>query len=547
LQKLSAVISIKLFIEEKMKTNCLLFIILGSLCISSILAQSNNPDKSIINERIISVDYNKVKGNFNSMFKECIGAGRANEGLRADWQQQLALIKKECDFKYIRMHGLLTDDMGVYKEDSKGNPEYNFQYIDALYDYILSIGMKPFVELGFMPNALASGTQTIFWWKGNVTPPKDYNKWADLIRNLVLHFTERYSADEIKKWYFEVWNEPNLNFFWSGTQEEYFKLYKYSVQAIKSVNKEYRVGGPATAGAAWVPEMINFCSKNTLPLDFISTHSYGVKQGYLDETGTTGTILDKNKWSVSGDILNSRKQILNSPMSNIELHYTEWSSSYTPSDPIHDSYHEAPYILEKIKQVGNSANSMSYWVFTDIFEESSPRFTPFHGGFGLLNYQGIKKPAFYSYSFLNKLGETELINSDSSSWACKNSSGNIQLLFWDFTNTHPGDSVNDQVYYIRDLPAGKKGSVKVNLSSVPEGNYLCEIYKVGYKVNDPYSSYLAMNKPKQLTKQQVDTIKQLNDGSPILKEIIKINSSQVFSKELEIRENDVFLICLSKL
>ena len=190
---------------------------------------------------------------------------------------------------------------------------------------------------------------------------------------------------------------------------------------------------------------------------------------------------------------------------------------------------------------------MSYWVFTDIFEENGPRFTPFHGGFGLLNYQGIKKPAFYSYYFLNKLGNTELINADSSSWACKNSNGNIQVLFWDFTNTHPGDSVNDQEYYIRDLPAKPKGSVKVKISDIPEGNYLLEVYKVGYKVNDAYSTYLAMGRPNQLTKQQVNDIKQLNDGSPLSKEVINVNSSGIFSKELEIRENDIFLITLTRL
>jgi xylan 1,4-beta-xylosidase len=530
-----------------MNTNYLILMVLGSLCLSSTFAQSNNQNNSVLPIRSINLDFNKIKGNFSKMFRECVGAGRANEGLRADWQQQLALVKKECDFKYIRMHGLLTDDMGVYKEDNKGNPEYNFQYIDVLYDYLVSIGMKPFVELSFMPAALASGTKTVFWWKGNITPPKDYKKWENLIHNLVLHFTERYGADEVKTWYFEVWNEPNLNFFWSGDQEEYFKLYRYTVQAIKSVNKEYRVGGPATAGAAWVPEMINFCSENGLPLDFISTHSYGVKQGYVDESGTTGTILDKNPWSVSGDIINSRKQISESSMPNLELHYTEWSSSYTPSDPIHDSYHEAAYILEKIKQVGNAPTSMSYWVFTDIFEEAGPRFTPFHGGFGLLNYQAIKKPAFYSYYFLNKLGDSELVNSDSSSWACKSSNGNLQVLFWDFTNTHPGDSVNDQEYYIRDLPARLKGNVLVKISGVPEGNYILEIYKVGYKMNDAYSTYLTMNRPKQLTKQQVDHIKRLNDGSPVSKEIIKVNSSEIFSKELEMRENDVFFLNLIKL
>jgi xylan 1,4-beta-xylosidase len=521
--------------------------LIGILFNNKNFCQPKSSNNSLKTERIIKVNFGKVKGNFNTMFKECVGAGRANEGLRADWQHQLATLKKECDFKYIRMHGLLCDDMGVYKEDLNGNPEYNYQYIDVLFDYILSLGMKPFVELGFMPHALASGNQTIFWWKGNTTPPKDYNKWEDFIRNLTQHFTERYGSEEIKKWYFEVWNEPNLSGFWSGTQEEYFKLYKYSVLSIKSVNKEYRVGGPATAGAAWVPEMIDFCTKNNLPLDFISTHTYGVKQGFLDEFGTTGTILSKNNWSVSGDILNSRKQILNSSMPALELHYTEWSSSYTPADPIHDSYHQAAYILEKIKQVGDAANSMSYWVFTDIFEEAGPRFTPFHGGFGLMNYQGIKKPAYYSYYFLNKLGNTELNNSDTSSWACKNANGDIQILFWNFTNTHPGDSVNNQSYYIRDLPALDKGSVKIELSGIPEGTYQLEIYKIGYKVNDAYSTYISQSKPKQLTKQQVEEIKNQNDGSPLYKENIKIKSTGSFLKEIPIRENDVFLLNLNKL
>jgi len=221
-----------------------LFAILGSLFIGSTMAQSNSDNYSVSTERVINADFNKVKGPLNTMFKECIGAGRANEGLRADWQKQLAFVKKECDFKYIRMHGLLTDDMGVYKEDKNGKPEYNYQYIDVLFDYLQSIGVKPFVELGFMPSALASGSKTIFWWRGNVTPPKDYTKWADLIHNLTTHFTERYGAEEVKTWYFEVWNEPNLDGFWAGTQAEYFNLYKYSVNAIKSVNKDYRVGGP---------------------------------------------------------------------------------------------------------------------------------------------------------------------------------------------------------------------------------------------------------------------------------------------------------------
>lgn len=520
------------------------FLVFACLMATTLTAKKKKP---VIPARTINADFKIEKGPLNTMFKECVGAGRANEGLRADWQQQLAYAKKECGFKYIRMHGLLTDDMAVYTEDKDGKPVYNYMYIDPLFDFLLSIGIKPFVELGFMPSALASGSKTIFWWRGNVTPPKDYDKWEGLVENLTQHFTERYGEEEVKSWYFEVWNEPNLDGFWAGTQDEYFKLYKHAARAIKKVNKSYRVGGPGTAGAAWEREMIDFCIKNEVPIDFVSTHAYGVKQGFLDEFGQSGTVLDKNPMSVSGDVLQSRKEITESPRPDLELHYTEWSASYTPADPIHDSYHEASYVLQKLKQVGNAANSMSYWVFTDIFEEPGPRFSPFHGGFGMLTTQGINKPVFYAYQFLNKLGETELISKDSSSWITKDNHGNIQALVWDFTNTHPGDSVHNQKYYIQDLPAKPKPRVKLQINNVPAGKYAITLYRVGYQSNDAYSTYLALGKPQQLTRNQVDQIKKQNDGSPFLKKTIEIKEGQHFSQELDMRENDVFLVDVVKL
>jgi len=498
-------------------------------------------------QRTVHANFDSTAGPMNPMFNACVGAGRAAEGLRADWQQQLAYVRKECGFRYIRMHGLLTDDMAVYSEDKNGKPLYNFMYVDVLFDFLHSIGIKPFVELGFMPARLASGSKTIFWWKGNVTPPKDYEKWAGLVQHLVEHFTERYGADEVKTWYFEVWNEPNLDGFWAGTQQDYFKLYTYSARAIKSVNPSYRVGGPATAGAAWEPEMIAYCHGNNVPLDFISTHAYGVKQGFLDEFGNTGTVLDTNPMSLSGDVLQSRKEITQSAMPGLELHYTEWSASYTPADPIHDSYHEAAYVLQKLKQVGNAANSMSYWVFTDIFEEPGPRFTPFHGGFGLLTIQGINKPVFYAYQFLNQLGKIELANKDSSSWVCRDSTGNIQVLAWDFTITQPVDSVNNQQYYIRDLPARPKGPLKISIGHAPPGKYALKVYRTGYRCNDAYSTYLSLGKPDQLNKQQVTQIKDLNGGAPISTEIVVIKEGRPFVKELEFHENDVYLLRLIKI
>ena len=519
------------------------FLILTFAIASSTIAQKK---KLPTPERSININFNVTKGPFNTMFKECVGAGRANEGLRADWQQQLAYVKKECGFKYIRMHGLLTDDMGVYSVDKYGNPSYNYMYVDVLFDFLHSIGMKPFVELGFMPSALASGNKTIFWWRGNVTPPRDYEKWEALVENLVRHFTERYGEEEVKSWYFEVWNEPNLDGFWAGTQEEYFRLYKHAARGIKKVNQQYRVGGPGTAGAAWESEMIDFCVKNNVPIDFVTTHTYGVRQGFLDEYGGSGTVLDKDPMTVSGDVLQSRKEISSSARPDLELHYTEWSASYTPADPIHDSYHEAAYVLQKLKQVGTAANSMSYWVFTDIFEEAGPRMTPFHGGFGMLTIQGINKPVFYAYQFMNRLGNTELRSNDFSSWVCKDEKGGLQVLAWDFTYTLP-DSVNNQQYYIKDLPAKSKGKIKFNMENIPEGTYALEVCKAGYGSNDAHTTYAQMGRPSQLSKEQVERIKQLNDGSPFLREVVHVKTGKTFSYELELHENDVVLLLLTRL
>lgn len=497
--------------------------------------------------RQITVDVNNAQGQLNRCDRECVGAGRANEGLRADWQRQLRMVKKDCGFKYIRFHGLLSDDMGVYKEDSNGNPQYNYQYIDELFDFLLSIKMKPFVELGFMPNALASGTKTVFWWKGNITPPKDYQKWDMLIKNLVQHWTERYGHAEVASWYFEVWNEPNLkNGFFTGDQADYFKLYQQTANSIKAVSTDYRVGGPATAGNAWIPETIRFCADNKVPIDFISTHTYGAKKGFLDQTGNVGVIVSQNKNAVSNDMIRSRTQIRQSAMPNLELHYTEWSASYTPTDAIHDSYHEAAYILDKIKKASGAVNSMSYWTFTDIFEEQGPRFTPFHGGFGLLNYQDIKKPAYYAYQFLNRLGDTELKSSDTSSIACRDKQGNVQLLFWDFSITHPGDSVNDQIFYKRNLPARATAPVKVKLSHLAAGTYKIQIYKVGYRSNDAYAAYFDLGLPAQLTLGQVAKIKAASNGAPLFAAEVKITQSGTFEKALPMRENDVYFVDLQR-
>jgi xylan 1,4-beta-xylosidase len=495
-------------------------------------------------KRIISADYNQVKGKTNRFYREMVGAGRAAEGLRADWQRDLAIVHRECGFKYLRFHGLLHDEMGVYSENKKGDPIYNFQYVDAVFDSILKIGMKPFVELGFMPDKLKSNDKTIFWWKGNISPPNNYEKWQKLIIALTKHWTERYGEDEVRQWYFEIWNEPNLDFFFTGTQADYFKLYEVTAKAVKSVSPQFRVGGPATAGRGWISETIEFANQNKAPLDFITTHDYGVKGIGFDDEGKQKLFLDIDPNAIMGGVKEVNSKIKASSMPNLPLHYTEWSSSYSPRDPVHDSYISAPYILSKLKGSEGFADSMSYWVFTDIFEENGPVPNAFHGGFGMINFQGLKKPSFYAYQFLNRLGDEELKSADTDSWITRDKNG-VQILLWNFSP--PQTTESDQIFYKKDLPAKEFGQAKIEIAHLPAGNYQINLYQTGYQVNDVYTDYLKMGSPQHLKLEQVKELDKKNDGKPLETHKIKVDSKKPFIKELNIRENDVFMVTLEKI
>jgi xylan 1,4-beta-xylosidase len=357
-----------------------------------------------------------------------------------------------------------------------------------------------------------------------------------------------------------VWNEPNLDGFWMGNPEkksyaewspgaraEYFKLYESSVRGVKSIDPTYRVGGPATAGEAWIDETLAFCSEQKVPLDFVSTHSYATMSGYLDEHGNAGTVFSPERDAITSGVRRVRGQIDRSAFPKAELHYTEWSSSYTPADPIHDSYHNAPFILDKIRNIGSTAVSMSYWTFTDIFEESGPRTTPFHGGFGLFNYQDLPKPSYFVYKFLNQLGDVELASSDPDSFVCRNAVGGVQALFWDFTITHPGPSVINQEFYAKDQPAQPKRTTELSLAGLRKGSYRLLATKVGYRANDVQSAWREMGAPAQLTKHQVQALRKACTGEPALDEAVQIGEDGRFSRRFAMRENDVYMVELSPL
>lgn len=474
-----------------------------------------------------------------------IGAGRANEGLRADWQEQLALVQREIGFEYIRMHGILHDDMGVYTEDAHGTPLYNFQYVDTLYDALLKMHIRPFVELTFMPSKLASGSKTVFWWKGNITPPKDPAKWAALIRTLVAHLKDRYGEEEVQKWYFEVWNEPDLHdLFFTGTVDDYLALYKTTAEAIKEECPACRVGGPASAMPYKFEEAFEkYVVDNKVPADFVAAHAYGVTSGYLDEDGTAGTIIDPEPDIVSGRMKHSRELVDQSGRPGMELHFTEWSSSYTPTDPIHDQYHQASFMLDKIKRASPYVDSMSYWTFTDIFEEGGPAFRPFHGGFGLLNLEGVRKPSFFAYKFLHELKGVDLNTDDPQSWVTKSPDGSIQVLVWDYSPVVPPKGQTDQSFYRKEQPSAPKGDLNVQIKNLPAKRYQLETYRIGYEQNDAYTAYIHLGAPQQLTREQVKQINSAASGAPLNVKEVAAPSGHL-DVSLPLRTNDVYLLTL---
>lgn len=495
--------------------------------------------------RVVHADLSHATGPHSAVPLRVVGAGRAEEGLRADWQEQLATVQSEIGFHYLRMHGLLCDEMGVYTEDKQGNPEFNFQYVDSLYDALLRMHIRPFVELGFMPSKLASGNTTVFWWKGNTSLPKDPAKWAMLIRALLAHWKERYGEDEITQWYYEVWNEPDIRGFWPHTLEEYFALYKTTSEAIRAECAKCRIGGPASAIPYAAEEAFEkWIIANPEPVDFIAVHAYGVNQGFLDEDGSAGTIIDPDPDSVSGRMRHSRELMNATPLRNLELHFTEWSSAYTPTDYMHDQYHQASFILDKVRRATPYVDSMSYWTFTDIFEENGPRFTPFHGGFGMLNLEGIKKPSFHAFKFLSRLGGEDVETNDNQSWVTKSKDGSIEALVWDYSPVVPPTGKTDQVFYKKELPPVEKGQLTLVLANVPNGTYKVSIYQIGYKQNDPFTAYVEMGSPRQLTRAQVDALKKVSSGEPAAQGEVTISDGG-FIKTMPIRTNDCFQVVLT--
>jgi xylan 1,4-beta-xylosidase len=440
----------------------------------------------------ITIDAQAATTPFPHFWEQMFGSGRAILTLRESYRDDLRAVKKVADFKYVRFHAILHDEVGVYNLDDQYKTVYNFAYVDQIYDGLLKNGVRPFVEISFMPKKLAFNPDALhpFWYKQNVSPPRSMEQWDDLMKHFAQHLVERYGIDEVAQWYFEVWNEPNID-FWGGIPRDrsYFELYAHTAQDLKSVNARLRVGGPATAAAAWIPEFLKYAAEHHVPVDFVTTH------GYADDT--TLDLFGKDMEMpmderVCKAVEKVHNEIRQSSTPDLPLFWTEWNVQGMRES--RDTIFVGPGLANTIRQCDGMVNMMSWWTFSDVFEEGGPAPRPFIGMFGLRAKGGINKPSYYAYGLLHELGDQRMANESKNAIVTKTGQGGLAVAVWNIVD-----------------PDAQGGTRQVGLTFAHVSpNARVSIERVDQEHGEVLKHYAAMGKPEDPTEAQVE---QLNRAS----------------------------------
>ena len=498
-----------------------------------------------------------------------IGNDHAGQMLRADVCEHVKLAHDELGIRYIRFHGIFDDDLLVIQRltdyfNFAAMPwagkvqELSFRQIANVFDNVLKCGMKPFVELSFMPSAIAKGKKVGLRYRNHIDMPKHMARWCDLVEKFIRFLLERYGKEEVESWYFEVWNEPNLNLnpkagFFDGTKSDYFRMYKESAKAIKSVDERLKVGGPATSNfiadnrhdgeimdhkksvfysqdiintkqwkGVWIEDFLRFCEKENLPVDFISTHPYPTDYALDPDTGRSKDAI-RYVHSLHDDITWLRQQIAGSKYPDAEIHLTEWSTSPNSRDRMHDVLPPAAYILKTNLDCLGMANSLMYWTFTDVFEEKGGGEEIFHGGFGMINFQGLVKPSFHAYRMLHQLGDEKLYYKDPLFVSRSSRTGKISAVAFNYPSEYE-EAVPSAANFNSYMQASSK-KVDIALKGLKPGTAF-EIEILDKDHGNVYDDYLKIGAPHSPGYKEIDYLKQAAWNTD--KQIIKVNSEGTF-------------------
>jgi xylan 1,4-beta-xylosidase len=425
----------------------------------------------------VEVDTNAASHPFPHFWEKMFGSGRAILSLRESYRHDLRETKRITDLEYVRFHAIFHDEVGVYDEDASGKPVYNFSYVDQIYDGLLENKVRPFVELSFMPKKLTSDPNALhaFWYKQNVAPPKDWQKWGDFIEAFARHLVDRYGDSEVANWYFEVWNEPNLD-FWVGNPKEstYYELYDHTVRAIKRASSRLRVGGPSTAQAAWADRFLAHCKEKNVPVDFVSSHVYGNDKA--EDVFSTHEHISRNEM-VCRAVQKVHQQIAASPYPRMPLIWTEYNAAYDNEPQVTDSAYMGPFLANTIRECDGLTEMMSYWTFSDVFEEQGIVKTPFYGGFGILAERSIAKPAFNDFALLHRLGDSRLDVSSDSALVTRRNDGSLAIAVWNLFLPEEAGSSKTVTLHFKGLSQAR--SARVSIVDKEHGSPLPLDQKIG--------------------------------------------------------------------
>lgn len=474
------------------------------------------------NAKTIRINAVTVKRDLPHVWEECVGSDRAIVGTRAQWLNDLELVKATAGVRSVRFHGVFNDEMGVWPAGAR---KPNFLYVDTVFDAMLDRGVKPLVELSFMPGALASGTRTIFWYRGNTTPPKDMAQWGELVGALARHCVERYGIDEVSSWNFEVWNEPNI-VFWAGTKPEYFELYRQSATALKGVDSRLRVGGPSTAQAAWVGDLLEYCATQKAPIDFVSSHIYpddpqksvfgeGVHYPFEE-------VIPRALEKMQAEIKASR-------IPNVPLYITEWSSQ------------NPAFIAHTIRSTIGLADIMSYWTFDNVFEELGVPRSFLNGSFGLIGMRGVPRASYYTFNLLHKLGDVQLECDEGPALATRRKDGTLAILVWNLIPQPPGQRSSMGDPLSQDAAQYETKGEPLHVTLALDGVHshrTATITRVDGNNGNFRRAYEEMGSPAYPTMNQINDLKQ--KSQPAAAERVTLNAQRQIS--ISVPPNGVALL-----
>lgn len=479
--------------------------------------------KSPTKTETVIIDTNKKWERFPHFWEHIFGSGRAILSLRDSYRQDLKACKDNFDVRYVRFHAIFHDEVGVYDETPDGKPVYNFSYVDQIYDGLLAQNVRPFIELSFMPKKLASKQQLhAFWYKQNVAPPKDMKKWQDLITAFANHLVDRYGIAEVSNWYFEVWNEPNID-FWAGEPKEatYYELYDATARALKNVNPLLKVGGPATAQAAWVDRFIEYCSKNKTPVDFVTTHVYG------DDSAKDVLAEDRfigRDEMVATAMKKVHEQVKRSAKPELPIIWSEYNASFANHPEVTDSEMMAPWIANHIKLSAGLADEIAYWTFSDVFEEQGVYRQPFYGGFGLIAPDGIPKASFNAFNLLKRLGDQRLPVEPESApvLATQKDDGWLIFAVWNYAGEKAPGKARRFKFEIKNADGYEKGTCRT----------------INREHGSSYRKWQGMGSPTYPTRDQIEKLRA--DSKP--------HTESVSAKdlELELQPNELRVLSFFK-